>query len=163
MQQVPWAEGRRALVLDVAHTGRWMECVGVLDDDGACWEAAGLDDDGDAQGEWYISTFRPTNILPGQCSHCFEVNAHSGGCPVAANIARGVPAWMAPFVREEAPVYREADSLFTVSRDGFLIPGCWTERDGEAATWVTRGGHVVLGWLALGPDGPTLEPWGGEG
>lgn len=160
MSDVPWARHRRALVLDICHTGRWVECVGVDTDDGEpAWEATGLDDDGEPQGEWWIGTLGPTSPLPGQCPRCYFVDGHEDGCMVAANIARGVPAFWAPWAMWEMPAGRLSceTSLIVIDR------ACPPRRASGFTDWDHRpGAENGVAVVALSFDGPTLAPWGKE-
>lgn len=173
---VPWARGRRALVLDVCHTRQWVECIGVDTDDGEpAWEASGLDECGDVIPDRWLGTLCPTELLPDQCPKCYATGngEHAPGCMVAANLARGVPAFFAPWVMETAPEGRwfERDGqyhdiiLHVAGADGALSPIGW---DGHHGVWflgqhAPRPGSGPLpyswGFVALGPLGPTLSPW----
>lgn len=168
-RDVPWAEGRRALVRD-ALLGRLLECVAAVDDDGReVWLAPSIDDCGepDLASWWIDAEGAPTALLPGQCPECYEVGEHADGCRVAVNLAAGVPEFWAQWAHFEDP----AQTVATV----YQWSGCDLVRMHDAANlgsqpeWVVdcgdcEGDPAVDGrpWVAIGLDGaPTNEPWEG--
>lgn len=156
MSEVPWARGRRALVLDVCHTRQWVECVGVDTDDGEpAWEASGLDECGDVIPDRWLGTLCPTALLPDQCPRCYATGngEHAPGCMVAANLARGVSAFFAPWAMWTHPAPGcEYVQLHLVVGDGMVSETVIIMK------WMTTGRDVFF--VALGPNGPTLAPWG---
>lgn len=171
--EVPWAEGRRALVLcDMSE--RWHEAVGVLDTYGGltrkAWLCCGPDPDLDAH-EWFVDEGAKTALLLNQCPECFEVEEHADGCIVAANIALGVPEFWARWARSGAPpvkgvnamqghVYALAGLVHTA-----LGRGCLAEVQYglHGPVWYASGYSAGVGdtlCVCLGFDGmPTVEPW----
>lgn len=181
---VPWAEGRRALWLQDSFDGlppRWVSAVGttreLFVDDARkerhrFWEVVGDAND----FEWAEDAV--TILEPGQCRECYEIDAHTETCArgkrIADNLARGVPAFWAEWVRADAPpatdeagrpsCARRAVTLYVLVGSSLMAPAGYVESVGR---WVWTIGAVEpgkaghgLGFLALGPDGITLAPWG---
>lgn len=147
MSEVPWAPGRRALILT---SWGWREGFGRAPrgNEHACWVVP--NDDGEARV--WVKTAQ-TAFLPLQCPHCFEVVNHQSGCMVAANLARGVPAFWAPFAMWTHPAPGcEYVQLPLVVGDGVVSETVVIMK------WMTTGHNVFF--VALGPNGPTLAPWG---
>ena len=152
MGDVPWARHRRALVLDVCHARQWVECVGVDTDDGEpAWEAFGLDECGDVIPDRWLGTLCPTALLPDQCPRCYGTgDTHASGCMVSANLARGVPEFWAPWVMWVTPPDGTHDGLHLY----------WVRGSKLNHAEVRNEGPTHVGLVALGPNGPTLAPWG---
>lgn len=146
-QQVPWALGRRALVLDV--DGEWYDGTGVRDGEEKRW--------GQRFGNRWAMDGAPTALLPHQCPRCFEVGTHADGCMVAANLARGVPEFWAPWAMWKDPAELPVGiRLFHLDPEnppngGFYLCDVVAVIPGRASR---------LALVAIGPEGPTLAPWG---
>ena len=139
-QQVPWAPGRKALVMT---EWGWRAGFGRKSR-GAEPDFWIVPEDGASGATWerrISATGRATASLPDQCPRCLDVGTHADGCMVAANVARGVPEFWAPWVMESPPPSSEGVTVFDVRALG--VP------------------HLTCrGFVALGPEGPTLKPWG---
>ena len=147
-QEVPWAEGRRALIRPLPTMG-WEEARAEVSFTGEhVWVEVRPRD----ALAWADSV--PRAPVPNQNPCCFEVEAHTPNCArgkrIAENLARGVPAFWAEWAMWGdlpmlvAAAYRlhrldAAGALYEVDHEGFRAPGPL---------------------IALGPDGPTLAPWG---
>ena len=171
MSEVPWAPGRKALVRWLPD-GAWFEGVACVHEDG---HVEGPVTDADRANIWHggdLDVFAPddeaeTVPLPSQCPRCFAVGTHEDGCMVAANLARGVWAWLAPFVRQDPPGRVEEGEVFQVYPHGltemidlsdFGAPPDW--RVNGAEPYEDAPDTNAIGWVVLGPNGPTLAPWG---
>lgn len=174
MSDVPWALGRRAMVL----TSRgWRECEGMAAGRhrGWVWTCPSRNFIGEPSTTEVFETTRdgerlPTTLLPDQCSRCYDVGAHADGCMVAANLARGVPEFWAPWVMWVFPDEEAGHALY-IGCGGNIERLYVSEGDG---VWLLDGEPVEPGttmeslgsgydgqWLiCLGPNGPTLAPWG---
>lgn len=164
-QAVPWAVGRRALVL-WPHTGLWLEAVGGLEDK-PVWYVSRLD--GDREGDpkcWASDDWATTAILPGQCIRCYLTEGHAPGCMVEDNIKRGVPAFWAPFVMQDPPptgsLCYGVIGVHLIELQRYRRPGVspvvwegWETPNGVEAEEIEE----LLGFVALGPEGPTIQPW----
>lgn len=171
-QVVPWAPGRRALVF-FEGDGHWREARGgtILPNGEAMqhwlWEAdaAMLLDDGRSMASggdnvWdaVLATAR-TALLPDQCPVCYEVGGHADGCMAVDNLARGVKPWLAPYVQPGPPPPEWGDrvEVYVVFHHGL-------EQVFHTDGWHTEAGEppepTALGWICIGPNGPTLAPWG---
>lgn len=172
IQAVPWAEGRRALVRYVGGDGDnspWVEAVGLL----SVGSWAVLDDEGktDARLMWdgpgrdgAPARTLEIAMVPGQCRECYEVDTHAPDCArgqrIEVNLARGMPAFWAEWAVDRAPE-SEPDApvvVFSIGPDGSLWGVYWTD-DGVAEYGEEL--HAPP-FIAIGPDGPTLAPWGIE-
>ena len=174
MSDVPWALGRRAMVL----TSRgWRECEGMAAGRhrGWVWTCPSRNFIGEPSTTEVFETTRdgeqlPTTLLPDQGPRCYDVGAHADGCMVAANLARGVSAFFAPWVMETPPTAPNASLCYGLLRNGQAIELQWYSRNGvPPAVW--EGWETpnrldaeeiddIVGYFALGPNGPTLAPWG---
>ena len=173
-QEVPCAEGRRALVWCKC-IERWIECTAAIDDDGRrVWLAPSIDECGEPDhASWWIDAEdAPTALLHNQCPECYEVGEHGAGCRIAENLRRGVPEFWARWAHNTAPEPRRGHTLLMLGGSGDtatviarMVP-CndveW-ESDNER-WWLTEGAWKDDGYLVaavcLGPDGaPTNEPW----
>lgn len=170
--KIPWKQGRRALVWD-AYNEVWVEAVGRSDlryvDGAKGWLCCPVNDE--VLGFEVPADSTDVRLLPNQCPRCFEVDDHADGCMVAANLARGVPAFWAPWAMEAPPehdrwdagVYAFAGALYPMEMETYRT---WWEPNSYETRWAVAGGSGVAveecadWWVALGPDGPTLEPWG---
>ncbi len=173
-QQVPWALGRRALIRwridpagDGGHVSGWHVAIGVLEDlnmevgrHDPLW-VLDPSNEVDPPPEECVVEYRrlggmerigdrhviATALVPGQCPRCFEsTRPHAPGCMVVANLARGVPAFWAPWAMWEPHVHVPPNVRFHYVR-----------------LWNTDGTECnadELPSVALGPSGPTLSPWG---
>lgn len=164
-QVVPWAEGRRALVYERA-TGQWVSAVGMGPDeelpDGERpgWESwfretdeePGVDRGRGWECLWHHET--RTRLLPNQCPRCYEVGGHADGCMVLENLARGVPAFWAPWVMWTHPSAEGCLGLVLVLN---MVTGALVH---VTFVGVEPGASSSAPLVALGPDGPTLAPWG---
>ena len=154
MSDVPWALGRRAMVL----TSRgWRECEGMAAGRhrGWVWTCPSRNFIGEPSTTEVFETTRdgerlPTTLLPDQCPRCYDVGAHADGCMVAANLARGVPEFWAPWVMWVTPPDGTHDGLHLYWVRGSKL------NHGE----VRNEGPTHVGLVAIGPNGPTLAPWG---
>lgn len=164
-QEVPWAEGRRAWVMDVDE--RLLEGVGERHPNTgeAGWRCGVI---------WLKHlAFSPARLLPGQCPDCFEVGTHAPDCArgkrIAENLAKRVWAWIAPFVMQSPPTDDVAEvEVFQVYRHG-LSQMVNLANLGDKPDWRCNGvdsgeddrpDPCAVGWVALGPEGPTCAPWG---
>lgn len=156
--KIPWKQGRRALVWD-AYNEVWVEAVGRSDlryvDGAKGWLCCPVNDE--VLGFEVPADSTDVRLLPNQCPRCFEVDDHEQGCMVDANLARGVPAFWAPWAMVD-PVPPSVWTRF----NGLGLYGLkhGAGQDPLACTLVTRIGDPCDSWVAIGPDGPTLEPWG---
>ena len=154
--KVPWAPGRYAMVrsYDV-----WVECVGVPA--GEHYDMMGNRSDADLWVSVSDDSARGATIdayaLPGQCPRCYELEGHADGCMVAANLARGVPAFWAPWAMQSMPSMRGVDPLIQL----FVVhPSCSVRRASAFVDWDhSEGADNGVPIVALGFDGPTLAPW----
>ena len=162
MSNVPWAPGRRALVW-FPNSGMWRECCGDTIGSNEVWVSL----DGENAVSARLDGVK-TALLPNQCPRCFEVGTHADGCMVATNLARGMSAFWAPWVMETPPpVHVGGASVFQVHADR-LEPMSNGVNPGWEPKWFVMGRPFAddnpdpnaLGWLVLGPEGPTLAPWG---
>ncbi len=156
-RQVPCEPGRRVLIRPC---GQWLEAVGVADGhiapNGDKWRAgwvvvsrAGTS----TATTWYPPGAGPTAPLPDECPRCGWLGCHEEGCMVAANLARGVPAFWAPFAMWTHPAPGcEYVQLHRIVGDGMVSETVIIMK------WMTTGRDVFF--VALGPNGPTLSPWG---
>jgi hypothetical protein len=90
---------------------------------------------------------------------------------VSANLARGVPEFWAPWVMPVAPPVEVGSAVYMFRGDGALIALDRTDDPKKAwlfrprlGSWLilpgkTPPGELHRGFVALGPDGPTLAPW----
>lgn len=145
-QQVPWALGRRALVR--LPGAEWRDAAG--------WEDFDHHDAYARMWGIHFALSAETALLPDQCPRCFEVSTHAPGCMVAANLARGVPVFWAPWAMWMMP--RRLPVGFSLI---VIHEACSPRRVTEFADWnhsegAENGGSAVV---CLGFDGPTLEPW----
>jgi hypothetical protein len=112
-------------------------------------------------------------LVPGHCPRCFEsTRPHADGCMVAANLARGVPEFWAPWVMETPPTRLGVMLCYGLLRNGQAIELQWYSRNGVPPTvwegWETPNRldaeeiDDIVGYFALNADGPTLAPWGKE-
>lgn len=174
-QEVPFKVGRRALVLfgDV-----WAEAIGVIDTMVSDW--------GEAEHEvwrsvpasgYYVTTASVEDTearrLPGQCPECFEVGTHAPDCArgkrIAENLALGAPPALAPFLMDAPPrlvLPGSGCNFYAVNMKTWALFYMVSYREG--AVWRSVDGETFVGgtsdddamFIALGPDGPTLAPWG---
>lgn len=198
MGDVPWALGRRAMIrwrIDPAGNGGrvsgWRVAIGVLEDlaveVGRAEPLWVLDpsNDVDPEPESCVVEYRQLSsmeripdrlvvergLVPGQCPRCFEsTRPHADGCMVAANLARGVPAFWTPWVMLVAPSVGTGFALYMLRTDGALV---WLDRAESADAWILRArlagllthpgerapNALHVGFVALSSDGPTLAPW----
>ena len=118
-----------------------------------------IDDDTSSSEAWdaVLDGSRTTALLPSQCPRCFEVGTHVDGCMVAANLARGVPAFWAPWAMWVHPTQGDGWVLYRVGRGGRLYQqGVGGTKAIERLQCMDSPAPLV----ALGPNGPTLAPWG---
>jgi len=115
------------------------------------WKLAGvgsIPDNSTAEGE--VAT------LPNQHACCFALGDHAAGCErgkrIAENLARGVIPYWAPWAMWEDPPNRRGSSCSDCSV-GRLHPDGYIDFDHAANS-------NDLPFVALGPNGPTLSPWG---
>ena len=173
-QVVPWAERRRALVR-CPFRGRWLEAVGRVADGEEVWETYTLDDDGEPISDVWVSDGAPTALLPGQHPCCFEDGPHAPDCErgkrIETNLARGVPAFWAEWAMWALPSgdpgtcavfelrsYEDGTPrVIGVLRRDWRGLGEW---GGGEFSCAPDGCASTSPLIALGPDGPTLAPWG---
>lgn len=182
-RQVPWALGRRALIRwridpvgDGGHVSGWCVAIGVLEDlnievgrHEPIWVLDPSNEVDPPPERCVVEHQRlsgmeripdrvviATAIVPGQCPRCFEsTRPHAPGCVVVANLARGVPAWLAPFAADTWPPSTFGVRIYEVGVEGNL------NRVSTSALWRAgcskRQGPRQI--VAIGVDGPTFLPW----
>lgn len=172
-QRIPCTPRRRCLARR-NEGGKWFEAIGVEHKGFSGHRSPRwLDDACNALSEGAVVTA----LLPGQCASCYEVDRHVEGCAesrglspeeVAENIRLGVWPWLAPFVMADAPPKTDLEvDVFQVYPHG-LDAMIDVSNPGRPADWRVNAsdpdddlpGQFALGWVALGPEGPTLAPWG---
>ena len=103
-----------------------------------------------------------------RCLRCKEIGGHTDYCMVAENLARGVPEFWAPWAMWTFPDVTDHVVLLDLicMSDGYEAHGdVWSNTDvgiyaGETIDSMRRLGLYETGPIvALGPNGPTLEPW----
>lgn len=179
-QEVPWAEGRLALVSYEGSEWQVMEArlvptkgTDLAPSPGAPRGTAMLWVSNERPDEWWkdegVNGAVLTRLLPGQCRDCFEIGTHTVDCRVGDNLERGVPAFWAPWAHRVVPTPLPGHTLLTCHgpRPRRLLVLC--RRPDDSTFWESGlGGELPLlpgathfGYLvALGPDGaPTNEPW----
>lgn len=163
MSDVPWAPRRRALVR-VLPDGTWFEGIARVHEDG---HVEGPVTDAHRANIWYngdldvfaLDDDAETSMLPDQCPRCYAVEAHEDGCMVATNLARGVPEFWAPWAMWKDPAELPVGiRLFHLDPEnppngGFYLCDVVAVIPGRASR---------LALVAIGPEGPTLAPWGKE-
>ena len=168
-QEVPWAEGRRALIRPLPTMG-WEEARAEVSSTGEhVWVEVRPRD----ALAWADSV--PRAPVPGQHTCCFEVGDHAHDCArgkrIEENLALGVPAFWAEWAMWVFPppsaVRGTLLLFFSIWSSGCLEatrPGHigWPDiEDGDAWLWANgTPGNCGRPLIALGPEGPTLAPWG---
>lgn len=172
---VPWAPGRRALVRYAgsdkdarALFGHWVAMEAFQRKDGQrVWFCP---------GEQWPDEIVETHTHPDACPRCYAVDTHAPGCMVAANLARGIPSFWAPFAMWEPPPGDAGAHVKVCLLDGVVPVEMRQVVNGSAYQWMC---YRLIGemlheddthtyalpepgsaFVALGPDGPTLAPWG---
>lgn len=180
-QEVPWAEGLEA-VGRIAAALRHLRIAAEMarvSEEGARVELGIIAKRPDGGGR-ITATFQTDGFLADldamvareKCRECFKVGAHAPDCArgkrIAENLARGVWPWLVPFVMPDPPPKTDLEvDVFQVYPQG-LDAMIDVSNPGHPADWRVNAsdpdddlpGQFALGWVALGPEGPTLAPWG---
>lgn len=141
---------------------------------GRCWHLA-TDGEGLAVPDPVDARAYRLAILPGQCRECYEVDTHTSDCArgerIAENLARGVPAFWAEWAMWALPSgdpgtcavfelrsYEDGTPrVIGVLRRDWRGLGEW---GGGEFSCAPDGCASTFPLIALGPEGPTLAPWG---
>lgn len=181
-QEVPWAEGLEA-VGRIAAALRHLRIAAEMarvSEEGARVELGIIAKRPDGGGR-ITATFQTDGFLADldamvareKCRECYEVDTHAPDCArgkrIAENLAKRVWAWIAPFVMQSPPTDDVAEvEVFQVYRHG-LSQMVNLANLGDKPDWRCNGvdsgeddrpDPCAVGWVALGPEGPTCAPWG---